>query len=448
MPRIWRALSIASLLITAMRVPSLAAAQTPPPGPPPPPPPQVVRDIDGRVKVFIDCSGFWDCDSEYFRTNLTYVDHVRDRTVADVHILITGQSTGSGGNEVTLAFIGLGPFVRNDDTLRYTSAANSTSDVVRSGLVKKIKLGLTRYVAHSSTADLVTIGASAPSASAAAKAPQRDPWNYWVMRVRFNGSMYGESSSKSKSFSGGASASRTTEAWKTSLSASASYRDSSYDLGDGDWYKTITRDAGLNGLAVKSLGGRWAAGGRASVQSSTYSNERRVINVAPALEFNFFPYAESTRRILTLQYAVGVTAYSYREVTLYDKLSETLPNHSLTLNLEARQPWGQVSLQVDGSQYLSKLDKYRLACGGGIDLRLGKGLSLNLNTWLSYIRDQLSLPKGEASIEEILVRQRQMATSYRYSVYFGISYTFGSIYNNVVNPRFGGGGGGGMVVMY
>jgi hypothetical protein len=33
-------------------------------------------------------------------------------------------------------------------------------------------------------------------------------------------------------------------------------------------------------------------------------------------------------------------------------------------------------------------------------------------------------------------------------VYFGISYTFGSIYNNVVNPRFGGGGGRGMVSYY
>ena len=439
-------MSFLYLALGAMLVPSLAAAQVPPPGPPPPPP--AVREIDGRVKVFIDCSGFWDCDSEYFRTNLTYVDHVRDRAVADVHILITGQSTGSGGNEVTLTFIGLGPFARVDDILRYLSPPNSASDAVRSGLVQKIKLGLMRYVAHSPAADSLTIGANAPSKASQAKPPAHDPWNYWVMRVSFNGSMYGESSSNSESFSGGASASRTTEAWKVNLSTYGSYRQSNYDLGDDEWFKTVTRSSSVSGLIVKSLGPHWSAGGTAAVGSSTYSNQARTISAAPAVEYNFFPYSESTRRIMTLQYAIGVTSFSYREITLYDKMSETLPNHSLTLDLEARQPWGQLSFQLDGSQYLSQPDKYRIGAGGGVELRLGKGLSLNVSSFSSFIRDQLSLPKGEATTEEILVRQRQLASTYQYSVYFGISYTFGSIYNNVVNPRFGGGGGRGMVSYY
>ncbi len=437
-------LSLLWLVVGVLLLPSRAAAQVPPPGPPPPP--SVVRDIDGRVKVFIDCSGFWDCDSEYFRTNLTYVDHVRDRAVADVHILITGQSTGSGADEVTLAFIGLGPFARIDDRLRYVTPPNGASDAIRSGLVQKIKLGLMRYVAHSSAADSLTVGANAAAKSSQATTPQHDPWNYWVMRVSFNGNMYGEASSKSESFSGGASANRTTDAWKMTLSTSVSYRQSSYDLGEGDWFKSVTRSSSASGLLVKSLGPRWSAGGRAAVSSSTYSNQKRTISLAPAVEFNFFPYSESTRRILTLQYALGMTAFSYKEITLYDKLSETLPNHTLSLNLEARQPWGQLSFQLDGSQYLSQLDKYRFGAGGGVSLRLGKGLSFNISSWSSFMRDQLSLPKGEASVEEILVRQRQLASSFDYSVYFGISYTFGSIYNNVVNPRFGSGGGG--MVMY
>jgi len=48
----------------------------------------------------------------------------------------------------------------------------------------------------------------------------------------------------------------------------------------------------------------------------------------------------------------------------------------------------------------------------------------------------------EATDQEILVRQRQLATSYRYGVSVGLSYTFGSIFNNVVNPRFEGASGG------
>jgi hypothetical protein len=51
------------------------------------------------------------------------------------------------------------------------------------------------------------------------------------------------------------------------------------------------------------------------------------------------------------------------------------------------------------------------------------------------------LPKGEASDEEVLVRRRQLATNYLYFAEFGISYSFGSIFNNIVNPRMSGNSG-------
>ena len=45
--------------------------------------------------------------------------------------------------------------------------------------------------------------------------------------------------------------------------------------------------------------------------------------------------------------------------------------------------------------------------------------------------------KGNLTREEVLLRQSQLATTYRAFIYMGISYTFGSVLNNVVNPRFG-----------
>jgi len=45
---------------------------------------------------------------------------------------------------------------------------------------------------------------------------------------------------------------------------------------------------------------------------------------------------------------------------------------------------------------------------------------------------------GSATEEEILLEQRQLATQYDYFLSLGLRYTFGSIYSNVVNPRFGG----------
>lgn len=50
------------------------------------------------VRVFIDCTNT-PCDQDFFRTEMAFVDHVRDRQNADVHILLNGQSTGSGGRE-------------------------------------------------------------------------------------------------------------------------------------------------------------------------------------------------------------------------------------------------------------------------------------------------------------------------------------------------------------
>jgi len=435
--------------LLAVRV-GLAHAQPPAPpgqGPPPPPPPPVAQDIAGRVKVFIDCSGFWGCDSDYFRENLTYVDHVRDRAVADVHVLITGQHTGAGGEEATLAFIGRGPFERVNDTLRIAWPPNTADDAMRQGLVAKLKLGLTRYVAHSETAETLKIAAGAVTAKAPT-APTKDPWDHWVFRVRFSGNMNGESSTSYESFSGGLSANRVTEAWKVSITGNASYRESSYDLGDVEPYVSISRDSSLDGLVVKSLTGHWSLGVRGSFGSSTYTNKRLYLTAAPAIEYNVFPYSESTRRSLTFQYSVGVSSFQYNEVTIYDKTSDTLPVHSFLVDVEARQPWGQVSASMDFSQYLSQPEKYRVQSFGMIELRLKKGLSLNVGGGGSWIRDQIYLPKGDATTEEILVRQRQLATSYSYSVYFGVSYTFGSIFNNVVNPRFGSSGGGGMIMYY
>jgi len=375
------------------------------------------------------------------------VDHVRDRAVADVHILITGQSTGAGGSEVTLTFLGLGPFDRANDLLRYTSPPSSSGDAIRKGLLQKIRLGLVRYVSHSETADALQVSIG-PSSGAGTRAATRDPWDHWVMRVRFNGNMNGEAASSYRSFSGGASANRVTEAWKISLSGSASYSESSYDLGDDSWYTSISRSSSLSGLAAKSVSPRWSAGLRATAGSSTYTNKKLYATIMPAVEYNIFPYAESTRRSITFQYSVGASTFRYRDVTLYDRTAETLPTHALLIDGEARQPWGQVSVGVDLSQYLNKLDTYRVESFGIIDLRVKKGLSLNLGGGAGWIHDQIYLPKGAATTEEILVRQRQLKTSYSYSMYFGISYTFGSIFNNIVNPRFGSSSGGATMVMY
>lgn len=63
------------------------------------------------------------------------------------------------------------------------------------------------------------------------------------------------------------------------------------------------------------------------------------------------------------------------------------------------------------------------------------------------IHDQINLVKQDLTYDEILLQRKEIATQYEYYVNFGLSYTFGSIYNNVVNPRFGNSSGGGMMII-
>jgi hypothetical protein len=210
---------------------------------------------------------------------------------------------------------------------------------------------------------------------------------------------------------------------------------------------SITRSYGANSLVVRSLTPHLSAGMRVGASTSTFGNTLLSLSVLPAIEYNLVPYAESTRRSMTIQYAAGVRVADYREITIYDEERETRPIHTLTLNYNTRQPWGDVNLGINGSQYLHDASKYNAGFGGGTDLRLFRGFSLNLGGNYSWVRDQLALPRRDLTDEDVLLRQRQLATNYNYFVYGGISYRFGSIFNNIVNPRMGGGSSGTIIMM-
>ena len=81
---------------------------------------------------------------------------------------------------------------------------------------------------------------------------------------------------------------------------------------------------------------------------------------------------------------------------------------------------------------------YRIQFSSNLNLRLFTGFSLRLSGKIERIKDQISLAK-EAGIDdqEVLLRQRELQTPYRYRANVGLSYTFGSIYTNIVNPRIG-----------
>ena len=76
-----------------------------------------------------------------------------------------------------------------------------------------------------------------------------------------------------------------------------------------------------------------------------------------------------------------------------------------------------------------------------LSVRLFKGFSLSLFGSVSFIHDQLFLPKAGVDEATLLLQRRQLETSFSYQAFLSLSYRFGSTYNNIVNPRFGSGGG-------
>ena len=401
---------------------------------------------DSAVRVFLDCPNSF-CDFDYYRTEITFVNWVRDRQFAQVHVLVTTQETG-GGHEYTVGFIGLERFAGTEDTLHYVSHTGDTQDDLRKGLSRVFRLGLVRFAARTPVAAQIEIAYNAPAGAAA---QVRDPWNYWVFNVNINSNFYGEHSYKNTYVSGGLSANRITEAWKITLSTNQSYSQNDYlvpvyDTTTGqlvreDLSRNISRSYGADVLVARSTGRHWSAGFKASGFSSTYSNQDLVLKAGPAVEFDVFPYSQSTRKLLTLQYALSVTSFNYRDTTIFNKVSETLPSQSLTVSLDVKQPWGSAGLSLEGSHYLEDFKKNHLQIFGNGNFRLFKGLSFDFFTIVNLIHDQLSIQKGGATPQEVLLRRRQLATSYSYQGFVGLRYTFGSKFANVVNPRFGSGGG-------
>ena len=96
--------------------------------------------------------------------------------------------------------------------------------------------------------------------------------------------------------------------------------------------------------------------------------------------------------------------------------------------MQARTEW---------SQYLHELDKTRLEVDGELSVRLARGLTVAAEVNASRIHDQLAIPARGATPDEILLRIRRIQSGYEYRIGVSVTYTFGSIFSAVVNPRFG-----------
>jgi len=327
------------------------------------------------------------------------------------------------------------------DTLRYASRPDDTEDETRSGLVQTFKLGLVRFVAPTPVGRSLGIIYRGP-AEEAPTGPINDPWDLWVFRVRVSGEYEAESRENSRSFDGSLSAGRTTEDLKLDFSASGDWNEDRFEFSDGEESSFSSRSFEIEGTAVWSLSPQWSAGATASATGSTRQNQELALRVGPAVEYNIFPYTESTQRQITFMYKVEVASFNYEEITLFDKNSETRLTHGLQIAAAFQQPWGELDVSLEGSNYLDNFEQHRLELFSRAEVRLFRGLSLEIMGSAARVEDQLHEPKEDIPDEDILLRRRELGTDYELSLEIGFSYTFGSVFNNIVNPRMSTGGRG------
>jgi len=386
---------------------------------------------EDAVRIFIDCQR---CDMNYIREEIPYVNYVRDVKEAQVYILETSETTGSGGRKYTYAFVGQQDFLGRNDTLSYSSAPDETRDYIRIWRTQMLKMGLMPYVATSPLFKEIVIDPT----DRVEKQVIEDKWNNWVFELDAEPRMEAEESLKELSLRSSVSATKITHDWKVELEFDHRYTRTKYTY-DDTLYTNYKSYMGLDILVVKSLGDHWSAGVRSELLSSSFNNIDFSWDFMPSLEYNIFPYDQSTHKQLRFLYGVGSSFRMYTDSTIYDKIEELLWQQSLQVAWEVRQKWGSVNLSLEGSNFFHDFSKNRLVLNGFVSIRVLKGLSFRVGGSAARINDQLSLVKGEASEADILLRLQELQTSYNVRGEVGVTYTFGSIYNNIVNPRFGNG---------
>lgn len=400
--------------------------------------------LPASLNVFLDCHA--DCDEDLIRTEINYVNWVRDRTVADVHVLITSQSAGAGGEAFTFAFLGQRLLAGRGDTLSFTAIPTATSDERRRSVTRTIALGLVQFVARTPGARALRVSHEAIAGRAAAQArPGNDPWKAWVFEVGVNGATSGERYYRSREVNSEVSADRVTHAWKTNFEFEFSYQDDRATVQEFDTtgmviaeetFRNLQRDWTAELLQVKSISDHLSLGLQAELAQQTFRNQNLRYQARTAVEYNIFPYGESTRRELSFRYGIGVTGFRYADTTIFDKIRETLPSHFIEANYESRQPWGSADFNAEHESYLHDASKRATEVNGNISVRVFSGFSVNVGGGYNWIHDQIYLPRGEQSTVDVLLRRRALLTGFEYYLHLGLSYTFGSIFNNVVNPRF------------
>lgn len=395
-----------------------------------------------KINIFIDCSS--GCDWDYIRYEIPYLNYVREIREAQVYLLVTEENNANGGKRYTLFFIGYHEFAGMIDTLTLDSSIDHTNDLTRSRLTKTIALGMMRYVAKTPIRNNIelsyeTNGLDIPE-------QQSDKWNSWVFEIDSEIEIEREQSKGQLEFNNSIQAYKITPEWKVEHQIGREYNFDTYihesvddETGEVTEIRTdVEKDRwDYRSLNVKSINDHWSIGIRTLIGADNTRNLDLEVQLLPAIEYNIFPYHESSKKQMRFLYSLGFVYNDYDQITIYERLEDRLLEQNFDIAMQVRQKWGSMNFSMNASSFVPDFSKYMFRVEGDVRVRIFRGFELRARARASLIHNQIGLPKGDMTPEELFLNLRELKTTYKWDVRTGIIYTFGSLYNNVVNPRFG-----------
>ena len=210
-----------------------------------------------RLRVFLECG---DCFETYLRDEIEWVDFLRDPNGADVHIIGTSTSTGGGGQEVALRFVGLGRFQGVNLELKAVSQSGDTDDMRRQGIRRVVTIGLLTYVERAGRGGDIRLRVDPVVAGGGQTTVADDPWKAWVFSLRGSGSLDFEESSRQWEWGASVTADRVTEKWNISFGLSAETSREEFDLDEDEPLSATRRSREFESFFSRALGPHWSLG--------------------------------------------------------------------------------------------------------------------------------------------------------------------------------------------
>ena len=385
---------------------------------------------NNSIKLFLKCS----CDSNYIRDQINYIDYVRDQEDANIILEVYGDPNGNRG-KYSIYFIGKNNFIGMDDKLSFESHPKMTNDEIRSGLKDKIQTGILKYLVKTTDINDLNISITKPESNISDNDSLIvDKWKNWIFEISASGYYEKESSRKVNDFNGRFEVNRYTEDWRIETTLRFFKRIEEF-LSETNNFKSSRVYKGAYGKIVRSISDHWSTGIFYGLSEDSYENIKFSNNFSPAIEYSIFPYKEVVRREMVLEYKIGYRKNNYQSKTIYGKNDEFLGIHSFAFKTRYRQNWGDIYSRFSFFTYLHDNSKNRLTFDNYLNIRIFEGFSLRLGAEIRFIRDQINLAAGQASIEDLLLQQRSIATDFYNEFRLGLTYTFGSAFNNIINTR-------------